>query len=536
MDLQYYKIFNEDTSQGVVGLLRPTNKGQKSLRLDKSANYLSATDYFFVADEPSHPIYVFKIPKEVSTLADHEYKVAKDMEDLSMYLPHYNRIFEIKRNVKCYIPDKYNKHVEYNPFSQYNCLRDVLIAEYIPSKLTLLKYVKTTKFCGCTDSLIHQLTLALFLAQQEKKFTHYDLHLENILLRRCLKRTFFMYKFLYEGVTFNRLIYTDGYFPVLFDYGFAYSQSSENTSYNNSLFFTNKGYTPFMFDEITDFKTLIVRLAHIQNCPQKFKKIADKTFLKSKHLKFNLVKETGWLKTKFLSIAKIVHRRLKKVMSKLDSDYEDSFVYKELESIIDLFGVLIKLPIGQSTFKTSTVDNTVQTFLGEWKKIDVWFSSVVVDDKLNIMKRIFETINELILEEEEDITHQFKLRLFEIFDEFGDFVNVQNLNYGHFLTSIIEISNFIEYITYNEIQRYKMLFNFSDFMDSWSLFTSLEELVYSDKPHHFEENDSIVIFDCIEKSVSSFDLKDTDVIEALNMTTNVVVQIDLLNNLELKNV
>lgn len=531
MDLQYYKIFNEDTSQGVVGLLRPTNKGQKSLRLNESNFSVSATDYFFVADEPTHPIYVFKIPKEVSTLADHEYKVAKDMEDLSVYLPHYNRIFEIKRNVKCYIPDKYNKNQEYNPFSQYNCIRDVLIVEYIPSKLTLLKYIKKTKFSGCTNSLIHQLILALFIAQQDKKFTHYDLHLENILLRRCLKRTFFMYKFSYEGVTINRLIYTDGYFPVLFDYGFAYSQSSENTNYNNSLFFTNKGYTPFMFDEITDFKTLIVRLAHIQNCPQKFKKIADETFLKSKHLKFNLVNETGWLKTKILSIAKIVSKRLKKTLS----NYKDSFVYTELENIIDLFGILIKLPIEQNTNKTSTLDSAVQTFLTEWKKIDVWFSSVATDDKLNILKRIFETINELIMEDVHDINHKFKLKLFEILDEFGDFVNVENLNYYQFLTSIVEISNFIEYITYSEIQRYKKLFNFADFMDGWSLFTSLEELIYPGKPYQFEENDSIVVFDCVEKSVSSFDLKDSDIIEALNLSVNIATQIELLNNLELVN-
>jgi hypothetical protein len=537
MDLQYYKIFNEDTSQGVVGLLRPMNKGQKSLRLDESVNFLSATDYFFVADEPSHPIYVFKIPKEVSTLADHEYKVAKDMEELGVYLPHYNRIFEIKRNVKCYIPDKYNKNEEYNPFSQYNCVRDVLILEYIPSKLTLLKYIKKTKFSGCTDSLIHQLVLALFIAQQEKKFTHYDLHFENILLRRCLKRTFFMYKFLYEGVAINRLIYTNGYFPVLFDYGFAYSQSSESTSYNNSLFFTNKGYTPFMFDEITDFKTLIVRLAYIEDCPQKFKKIADETFLKSQHLKFDLINETGWLKTKILSIAKIVLKRLKKSISKVYPDYKDSFVYEELENIIDLFGILMKLPVEQTTFKTPMLDSAVQTFVGEWKKIDTWFSSAATDDKLNIIKRIFETINELIFEEDEYdiICRKFKLRLFHIFDQFGHFVNVENLEYGQFLTSILEISNFIEYITYSETQRYKKLFNFADFMDSWSLLTSLEKAVYTDKPYQFEEGDSIVVFDCIDKSVSSFDLKDSDVIETLNLSVNINSQIELLNNLELTN-
>lgn len=574
MDLQYYKTFKENTSQGIVGLLRPlnhNNKSQKVLRLGENEFSTSAINYFFVADEPAHPIYVFKIFKDVNTLADHEFKAAKDMEELSSYLPHFNRIFEIKRNMKCYIPNKLSKYsfgVGYNPFSQYNCIRDVLIIEYIPSKLTFLKYVTETNFSGCSDSLIHQLILSLFIAQQEKKFTHYDLHLENILLRRCLKRTFFLYKFLYEGVTFSRLVYTNGYFPVLFDYGFAYSQGSESTSYNNSFFFTNKGYTPFMFDEINDFKTLMVRMSYYKNCPQKFKKIADENFLKSQNLKFDLSLDTGWIKTKISSAARIVCKKLEKSIKKLDFQYADNFVYKNLESIIDLFGILIKLPIGQNTFKLSTLDGAVQVFLTEWKKIDVWFGSPLdndvsntlalysknksklksSDDKLNIIKKIFETINELIQDRENEETgsfsrgvsanafnHKFKLKLFEIFDDFGDFVNVQNLNYGQFLTSIIEISNFIEHVVYAEIQRHKKIFNFTDFMDNWTLFTSIEDAVVTNKPYKFQEDDSIVVFNCMEKSTSSFDLKDGEIIEALNLSSDITTQIDLLNNLHLTN-
>lgn len=599
MDLQYYKTFKENTSQGIVGLLRPlnhNNKSQKVLRLGENEFSTSATNYFFVADEPTHPIYVFKIFKDVNTLADHEFKAAKDMEELSSYLPHFNRIFEIKRNIKCYIPNKLSKYsfgLGYNPFSEYNCIRDVLIIEYIPSKLTFLKYVTETNFSGCSDSLIHQLILSLFIAQQEKKFTHYDLHLENILLRRCLKRTFFLYKFLYEGVTFSRLVYTNGYFPVLFDYGFAYSQGSESTSYNNSFFFTNKGYTPFMFDEINDFKTLMVRMSYYKNCPQKFKKIADENFLKSQNLKFDLSLDTGWIKTKISSGARIVCKKLEKSIKKLDFQYADNFVYKNLESVIDLFGILIKLPIGQNTFKLSTLDSVVQVFLTEWKKIDVWFGSPLEnndvsneatvathqgarvatrqrrgarsedfvlpiarkvdgqrnesklkssDDKLNILKKIFETINELIEDQENDqgisanaFNHKFKLKLFEIFDEFGDFVNVQNLNYGQFLTSIIEISNFIEHVVYAEIQKHKKIFNFTDFMDNWTLFTSIEDAVVTNKPYKFQEDDSIVMFNCIEKSASSFDLKDGEIIEALNLSSDITSQIDLLNNLHLTN-
>lgn len=535
MDLQYYKMFNNDTSQGVVGLLRPLKKAPKTkkvLRLEEPTFPVSATDYFFVEDEPMYPIYVFKIPKEVNTLVDHEMKVSKDMEELSTFLPHFNRILEVKRDVKCYIPNSKKTMVEHNPFSQYNCVRDVSIIEYIPSKLTLLKYVTETNFSGCSEPLIHQLILALFIAQQEKNFTHYDLHLENVLLRKCSKRTFFWYKFNFEGVVIDRLVFTNGYFPVLFDYGFAYSKGLDSTSYNNSLFFTHKGYTPFMFDEVNDFKSLIVRLAYIRNCPSKFKNLAKDHFFHAK-AKFKLDRETGWIKTSEPSVAKKICKRLEEAIIKYDADYKDNFIFKELDNLIDLFGVLIKVPIYQNDFKMKKLNNMVKIFLQEWKKIDVWFRSTIADDKLNILKRIFETINELIENDTDYLNHNFKIKMFEIFDAYGDFVNVGDLDYGRFLASIVGISNFIEKTLYGDIERNK--FKFIDSTDSWTLFNLLEDLVGPKEPFTFKKDDSIVLFDCVEKSTSSFELKDDDVIESLNLVPAVETQLCFLNNLQLQN-
>lgn len=413
--------------------------------------------------------------------------------------------------------------------------------------MTLLKYIKETNFSGCTESLIYQLILALFIAQQEKQFTHYDLHLENVLLRRCLKRTFFLYKFIYEGVVFNKLIHTNGYFPVIFDYGFAYSKGVENTSYNNSLFFTNKGYTSFMFDEVTDFKTLLVRLAHIRTCPLKFKNLTDLLFLKSDPITFKIDKETGWIKSTISSVGRIICKRLEKSIIDVDHNYRDNFIYKELDNIVELFGILIKLPIGQNNFQIKTLNDEVKKFLLEWNKIDIWFNATSSDDKLNVIKNIFEVLNDLITEEnfnestvyetrsKSEFNRKFKLKLFEILDGYGDFINVENLDYGIFISSIIQISNFIEHMCYAEIQRHKKLFNLSRLMDSWSLFNSIEELVRPESPYTFQLDDNIVIFDCMEKSTSSFELKDLDVIEALNCASNLKVQINLLDNLELKN-
>lgn len=536
MDLQYYRTFNEETSQGLVGLLRPLNTKKRGdpaiadFTLDKTIETTSATDYFFVSDEPAYPLFVFKISKEVNRLVDHEYKVAKDMEDLTEYLPHFNRILEVKKNVKCYIPDKLKKIKNldtFNPFSRYNCIRDVLITEYIPSNLTLLKYIEKTKFSGCSESLIHQLILALFIAQQEKNFTHYDLHLENILLRRCAQRTFFWYKIEYEGVPIERLVYTKGYFPVVFDYGFAYSKGLEGTSYNNSLFFTNKGYTPFTFDEVCDFKTLMVRLAYLRNCPQKIKDAVNEKFLNPNSLKFSISRETGWIKSNVSSAARVISKRLEKTIIKLGEEYKKSFIYKELDNIIDLFNILIRLPLGPVNFKIKKIDDVVQNLLDEWQKIDLWFNNTSSDDKLNIIKRMLEIVNDLILDDEDHKIKKFKIKMFDVFDAFGDFVNVENLNYGKLLSSIVEMSNFIEYTFYAEVQRYNKLFSFD--MDGWTMFNTLENLIEEKEPYKFQLNDSIVFFDCMEKSTSSFELKNNDIIEALNTACDIKTQICILD-------
>jgi len=539
MDLQYYKTFNEETSQGIVGLLRPLNpksKKQAVLKSNKPSFLVSSTDYFFVEDEPSYPIYVFKIPKEVNTLVEHELKVSQDMEELSIYLPHFNRVYEVQRNVKCYIPEKKKLVDNFNPFDQYNCIRDVSIIEYIPSKLTLLKYVTESIFSGYTDTLIHQVVVGLFIAQQEKNFTHYDLHLENILLRRCLKRTFFWYKFMYEGVVIDRLIFTNGYFPVIFDYGFAYSKGLEGTNYTNSLFFTNKGYTPFKFDPINDFKTLMVRLAYTKGSSAKFKNFANTHFLKSNRLKIKLDRETGWIKSTISSAARIVCKRLDKIMKEMDLNHKNNFIYKELDNLVDLFGILITLPIGRNNYNTLTLKEDMRGFVEEWSKIDEWFKPTSTDDKLNIMKRILEAINDLILEDinQDEFTHNFKLKLFNILDAFGDFINIENIDYGRFISSTIQLSNFIEHICYAEMQRFNKLFNFESVLDNWSLFNSIEELVGPKTPYKFQKDDSIVLFNCVDKSTSSFELKDDEVINVLNTTSDVMVQISLLDSLPLE--
>jgi hypothetical protein len=424
------------------------------------------------------------------------------------------------------------KSGEFNPFqAPLNHTRDVLIAEYIPSKLTLLEYIRKKNFTACSDTLLHQTFLALFIAYQHTRFTHYDLHLENILIRKCSKRTFFLYKFEYEGVLIHRLIQTNGYFPVIFDYGFAYSEGVQETSYSNSLFYTNKGYTPFMSSETTDFKTLLVRLSHLRNCPTKFKKLADDFFLKSNLLTFKLDKETGWIKSTVASTGRIISRKLESIFDDIfDQTFKKSVFYKRLDEIIDMFGILVKVPFSLSTCPKN-LETSLERLGKEWIKIDGWFTKT--DDKLNIFKKMLEAVDELLSAGQlGECEREFKLRMFDIFDAFGKFVNVETLNYADLLSSVLVLSEYIESVAYSEMKRHEKLFRVP--LDSWAILNSFEKaLNYSESNYQFRHADSVVFFDCVDKQTSSFELKDQEVVDRLNNLKN---QAEFLLSLEFEEV
>lgn len=478
-------------------------------------------------------------------MLDHELKISKDMEELTTYLPHFNAVLEIVRNVPCRVPENLDKmpRADFNPFRDANCFRDVSISEYIPSTTTLLDFVKKNGFKDGAKALIHQLVLGLFIAQQAKNFCHYDLHMDNVLIRKCTQRTFFWYKFAYQGVVLNRMVYTGGHFPVVFDYGSAYSTAVLDTSYNNSLFFTHKGYTPYTFDETVDFRTLLVRLTNVRGCPEKIKNMVAEHFTNvATDPNFKVDKKTGWLVLKRSSCSRKICEYLESHLKALNVP-QDSFVRSELDGIVDLLGILVRPPFGDGgDFETSTdLRKTVEVFVREWSKIDEWFSSP--DDKLNILKNIFLAINRLIVDSDPFLQSSTtiiqpdykKLRseIYNVFDEFGDFVAVEDLDCETFTTAILDMSNLVESFCSSDAAARRQTLKDVSFPSAWTLLAAVEQYAGSQRPYKFKQNDSVVLFDAIEKSTSSFDLTDDAALDALNQCFDSNAQMRFLDSLQM---
>lgn len=85
-----------------------------------------------------------------------------------------------------------------------------VIYEYIPG-VTLLEALKTITV-NEFKAIILQILLALYDAYQAFQFTHYDLHLDNIII---INRTEFNHPVIFR----NQLLLYSNLLPVIIDYG-----------------------------------------------------------------------------------------------------------------------------------------------------------------------------------------------------------------------------------------------------------------------------------------------------------------------------
>ncbi len=71
--------------------------------------------------------------------------------------------------------------------------------------------------------ITNQLMIAILIAQKKLSFIHNDLHFDNVLICKCLQRTFMLYVFEYNSICYA-LLPTYGYYPIIIDYGFSFSE------------------------------------------------------------------------------------------------------------------------------------------------------------------------------------------------------------------------------------------------------------------------------------------------------------------------
>jgi hypothetical protein len=235
--LEFERLFKPG-KQAVVGLLRPK-------RADGSS------------ERPPRGCYVFKISNDIDYLAQHEGDVGAVLNEVASFCPNFCKYYG---TVRCEVDAKHMK--DGNPFeirSSHPITKDVLLFEHIDTPGKLSGYVRSDDAdVSKVMSSVKQALMAVALAQRLKGFTHYDLHLSNVMVKKCNRDVVFLYLL---GEDDAIAVPSLGYYPVIIDFGCAYVEDLDDGPLWMSLAETHAGFTCDRFDPIADAKLLLITTA-----------------------------------------------------------------------------------------------------------------------------------------------------------------------------------------------------------------------------------------------------------------------------------
>jgi hypothetical protein len=178
------------------------------------------------------------------------------------------------------------------------------------------------------------------MARKEYGLIHYDLHTDNVLLRKCPENTLMLYNL---GKGRKICIPTFGVIPVIIDYGFAYTKSMKNSYLYSSMSQTDSGYLACTSDPFYDYRIFLVNVADIleEKDSERFSYFRKKIDGIYAHLKFD--KGRGWDNQKgTISAADIV------IFTIEDAEKEEPisrFFSKNAEYCCRLIQSLVQIPL-----------------------------------------------------------------------------------------------------------------------------------------------------------------------------------------------
>lgn len=416
--LRFVKNLNKGGKQGLVGIMETKEDGGKCL---------------------------FKLSQYINFLVHHEGTIVKSLDTISKYCPHFCKyVGTISSEVDPTIKR------EGNPFrldGKFCIKKDVLLLDYISDSCKFYNFIRANDVIqeSVLYSTIKQVLLSISIAAEKKKFTHYDLHSNNIMMKKCNKNIVFLYCFDEEN---QFAVPTFGYYPVIIDFGFSYSEDLENGPLWPSLGHTEIGFTSYTHDPFADPKLFLVTVSSEikekrgSRNSKKLRRIVRNIFTKL-HIDWS----SGWDKGDKNSVADEVEKIVEKeaFSSLLFRDY---FHY-----CIDLLQTLIYLPLKNK--KSKGLRHNMKSFLMEWKKIEDQIASSFYH--IYILKCMVNIAREIRGQYLKQKTKDHAVSLFKDFcmltiDSIAKFCRPKNINWEKMLCSLYLLADNVEgfYFKYTE--------------------------------------------------------------------------------------
>ena len=362
-DVEYDRVFLNHGEHGIVGFVYLQNKKKRRK-------------------------VVFKLSNRINRNVEHESTILSGLNNLKQYCPHFVYFFGTKvMNI--------SEEFIYDPCENELCDNE----DGIPKQVMFIEYLEKLPFYRlyrkCSDknlviSQVSQILLALHISQLELNFTHYDLHLGNILLQKCEYDSLFLYKIKDEYLC----IPTFGFYPVIIDTGISYSNSLLDKPMYSNVDSYDYGFQSTIFDELDDVHHLLISLFYdleVEN---------DNYNIISNRLKYifrniPILRKTGWKKLPY-DISEIVLNNLRKY-----KQYESMILFREYKyDILELLNGLIKMPLQDYGNEDLTCLVDFMLELQKLCNVDECYNKDMIDDDiLHIIKTIIDKIYELSLDE-----------------------------------------------------------------------------------------------------------------------------------------
>jgi len=414
--LKFSSTFEKCGKQGLVGLINP--------RKDSSQQY------------------IFKISQYINYLVQHESIVMQGLNSLSLYCPHFCKSVGT-------IVSKINPKIRKigDPFDtkgvKYPIKKEVLLTEYLDNSCKFYNYIRAVDKIDETVlyNTIKQVLLGIILAQRQKQFSHYDLHSNNIMMKRCNKDLVFLYV-LDENNQF--CVPTLGHYPVIIDFGFSYIEDMNDGPLWPSMAHTDVGFMSDRYDWVADPKLFLVTVSGEikekwgSSQSKKLRRIVRNIFYPLK-----IDWESGWDKIEKRGASDYVTKILEKYsrVSKFFAEYD--------HYCIDLLQSLVIIPLEYQNY--SNIKDSYVTFLQEWCKIEDQISSPFY--LLYILKGIVDAARFVRAAYTDDETRlaavkEFRKKVLACVDEVTTFCKLNKVHFEKLLCSLYVLSKNIEGMLY----------------------------------------------------------------------------------------
>jgi len=386
---------------------------------------------------------VYKISREINNTIQNEIAIYTSLSKLSEICPHFTK----------YIGNfKINTSKGRNPFKKRHS------GQILPTDVILLEYIQGSKLfrhISCLNtsedilfSSIKQVLMAICIAQKYKRFTHYDLHSMNVILRKCDKSLLFLY-ILDDDEQF--LVPTLGYYPVIIDYGFSYCSDLDDGPLFSTLAHTDYGYTCDRFDEIADARVFLISVLNdMIKSREMTKKIKIfRNVIQNIFGQLEVSWKTGWYHDKIIkSSNEIVYRYLKNI------DTRSELFMENPQLMIDILHSVIILPIQKN--KMDTLRESYISFVDEWLKIEKVVGKS--DTRMYILKIICDNCRTFCAaymdtETRDCAVIDFKAKVIEDCNKIIKFCLFDDIDFRNLLCSVILLGMSIESIYYKHLEK-----------------------------------------------------------------------------------